>query len=328
MTISYNPTDKGARTNYPDLIERYIRDGNITAEEIFDLLYNFKKENYWRKYFDLLFNTLGISNENIAHMDMSFYPYRTFNDYLNHKNIDDTYKFLKQVVEMLSGQLEYIFIDGANNKDIVDIFVKDYSIINKTSLPINSGKEHLLYIYKHHTRNTWLIYYACFLYGQTRPSEYYVKKLADHIKSIISPSEKNKMKLCPKCELNPINDDEDLCEVCKNATHSSVKQNNSSQRARPFVQYNEDFIFICELTRCRDKIGYRAYNSENENVGIVFMTDDKRLSSYGDCELSFYPKYENRYGKYHRFTINGGKLKWDVLCARLRKNSKYKCHID
>ncbi len=185
LTISYNPTDKGARTNYPEQIARYNINGSFDSKEIFDLLYHFKKENYWRKNYDLLFNTLGISSENIAHMDVSFFPYKSFNDYLKNKEIDDTYKFLLKTISLLSNNLKYIFIDGARNKNITNLFIQDYALIDNALLPINSGQPHKLYIYKHKTQSTFLIYYACFLYGCTCPNENYVKKLAEYIKGII-----------------------------------------------------------------------------------------------------------------------------------------------
>lgn len=328
LTISYNPTDKGARENYPEQVARYIKNGNLDAEEIFDLLYDFKKEKYWRKSYDLLFDTLGIADENIAHMDVSFFPYRTLNDYLSNKDIDDTYKFLLKAIELLSDNLQYILIDGAKNKNIVDLFIKDYMLIDRALLPINSGAPHKLYIYKHKTLPTILIYYECFLYGFTCPKEYYVKKLAEYIKNTVDNTGRKKtdMKLCPKCELNYIADTEELCSLCKTPS----KNSGSSQvhRARTTKLFDEDFTFSNEAAAYRGKNGYVAYDSQGNKVGIVYMTDDKRSPSYGYCELCIYPAYQSRYGEWRRFTSYGCRLKWDVLCERLKNEPKYICHID
>lgn len=184
LTISYNPTDKGARLNYPNLLAKYKCGETISANEIYDLLYNFKKETYWRDNYDLLFKQTGIESEFISHMDMSFFPYRTFNDYLNYKIIDKSYEFLFKTIEMLGSQLKYILIDGSKNADILPVFLSDYTIIDYTKIPINSGKSHPLQIYKHKTLPTYLIYYGCQIYGQTCPAKEYVIKLGEYIKSM------------------------------------------------------------------------------------------------------------------------------------------------
>lgn len=184
LTISYNPTDKGAKTNYPEQVARYIRQGSLPAEEIYDILYNFKKEYYWRKYYDILFEALGIPDENVAHMDVSCFPYEKLEKKFRFATCDDTVKFLLKTIELLSSNLEYIFIDGAKNRDILSLLKKDYVFVSSESIPINSGKPHNLLIYKHKSLNIKLIYYGCFLYGQTCPSEYHVNKLAEYISSI------------------------------------------------------------------------------------------------------------------------------------------------
>lgn len=188
LTISYNPTDKGARLNYPRLLAKYKRGESISANGIYDLPYDFKKETYWRDNYDLLFKQIGIESEFISHMDISFFPYRTFNDYLNYKVIDKTYDFLFKTIELLGNQLEYILIDGSRNADILPVFISDYSMIDYVKLPINSGKPHPLQIYKHKAQSTYLIYYGCQIYGQTCPAKEYVIKLAEYIKSVTQKS--------------------------------------------------------------------------------------------------------------------------------------------
>ncbi|MCH5159179.1 MAG: hypothetical protein J1F33_08300 [Clostridiales bacterium] len=181
LTISYNPTDKGAKTNYPEQVAHYIKHGFLPAEEIYEILYNFKKEYYWRKNYDLLFRALNIPEESIAHADVSIFPYISLNTYFRFAAYDDTVKFLLKTIDLLSDNLEYIFIDGAKNRNILSLLKSDYIFACKDSLPINSGKPHDLLIYKHKVRKTKLIYYGCFLYGATCPSEEYVKSLATRI---------------------------------------------------------------------------------------------------------------------------------------------------
>lgn len=327
LTISYNPTDKGAKTNYPDLLSRYARNKFGSAEEIFDLLYNFKKETCWRKYYDLLLGTLGISSEHIAHMDVSFFPYKTFSDYLNNKSKDDSYRFLQKAIELLSDNLQYILIDGARNEGIVKLFEKDYMLANRAYLPINSGKSHELKIYRHKTLPTKLIYYKCFLFGQTCPSEDCVINLAEFIKTAVSDKENLNMKKCPKCELNYIAGDTEMCSECLKAL-TIVKDNTKSHKPHPVLQFKEEFTFRNEKGECDGLRGYKAYNSKDDNVGIVFMTNDKRIPAYGNCELCIYPKFRYRYGHYHRIKSHGGSIKWETLCTSLKTHSIYKCYID
>ena len=184
ITLSYNPTDKGARTNYPYYVRQYTQNGYLDTNTILDILYNFKKEEYWRKNYDLIFNIIGIDEEEIAHMDVSFFPYKTLNDYKNLEYLDDTKQFLLKTVDLLSNQLKYIFIDGARNRDILyKIINKDYSLIDRTQLPVNnSGHYHDLLIYKHNIKDLYVIYFGCFLYGSTCPSSEKMKSLAYYIK--------------------------------------------------------------------------------------------------------------------------------------------------
>lgn len=135
------------------------------------------------------------------------------------------------------------------------------------------------------------------------------------------------MKLCPKCELNYINDNDELCTVCK-VPSKTLSGDSQMHKTRTSVYFNEDFTFVNEMYAYRGKIGYKAFNFDGDNVGIVFMTGDKRSPSFGHCELCIYPTYQSRYGEWHRFTSYGCRLQWEVLCNRLKTNSSYKCHID
>lgn len=185
LTISYNPTDKGARTNYPAQVAKYQAQGHLPTEEIYEILYNFKKENYWRKNYDIIFNTLGVDNQNVAHMDISFFPYSDFQYFLKNVDVDDTREFLYKAIDLLSDQLKYILVDGAKNKKILQYLIGDYNLIKVDSRPINGGAPHELRIYRHKTKDITLIYYACFLYGQTCPKKTEVKKLAEYIAKTI-----------------------------------------------------------------------------------------------------------------------------------------------
>lgn len=96
----------------------------------------------------------------------------------------------------------------------------------------------------------------------------------------------------------------------------------------PSVYFQEEFIFTNELGYNRGKNGFQAYNSKGENVGIVFMSGDKRTPAYGHCELCMYKPYYNRYGEWHRIQSRGGRIKWDKLCDILKEKETHKVFID
>ena len=186
LTLSYNPTDKGARTNYKYYVDQYIEYGKLDTNTILDILYNYKKEVYWRKNYDIIFNYLGFQEDEISHMDVSFFPYKTLDSYKKFELLDDSYKFLLQTIKLLDGQLKIIFVDGAKNKDIICKIMStgDWRPIYETAIAINgNNKKYDLLIYK--CNSTYLIYYGCFLYGATCPSHNQIMEIARHIKSII-----------------------------------------------------------------------------------------------------------------------------------------------
>lgn len=182
ITISYSPTDKGARTNYKAELEKYKKDkSSMSSEAIYDLLYNFKKEVYWRKRFDTILEALGVPDENIAHLDMSSFPYA--NDLFRqwYQNIDQTYKYVLDAIDILKEQLEFIIIDGKDNYKIVQKYFSNYSLIAETTIPVNKrNRSSSLKIYRN--QNTVLIYFGTFLYGQTCVSNDCINKIICYVK--------------------------------------------------------------------------------------------------------------------------------------------------
>ena len=133
------------------------------------------------------------------------------------------------------------------------------------------------------------------------------------------------MKKCPKCEVNWIKDDEELCAVCLKDMFPAKTQ---VHQIRPNVYFNELFIFKTGDYFYDGKHGFRAYNSQGEHVGIVFMTDDDRGPAYKHCELHCFPEYYSRYGEWHRITSHGNRISWEFLCNVLKTQKEYPCFID
>ena len=132
------------------------------------------------------------------------------------------------------------------------------------------------------------------------------------------------MKKCPKCEMNWIEDNEELCSVCL----QEMKPVKAQIHETSFAYFHETFTFKSESCRYDGKYGFEAYNSKGEHVGIVFMTDDKRIKAYGYCELHFFPQYRERYGEWHRIKSHGNRIAWDFLCNQLKFKNEYTCYID
>ena len=187
LTVSYNPTDDGANKSYKNYVEQYKKDGKLDTNTILDILYNFKTEKTkWRNMYNIIFPHLGFNIDEIAHMDVSFFPYKDPKYYQINETIDDSNKFLLEAIKLLNDQLKIIFVDGKDNKSIIYKIMQDdeWHLIDKTAIAVNKkNKEYELSIYKRNS--TYLIYYGCFLYGATYPSKEQAIKIADHIKEVI-----------------------------------------------------------------------------------------------------------------------------------------------
>ena len=136
------------------------------------------------------------------------------------------------------------------------------------------------------------------------------------------------MKLCPKCNLNWIEDYKEFCTICANSESSISNNGIGGGGKHPAAYFQEEFTFTNEKIFYRGKVGFKAYNSKGQNVGLVFMCDDKRTPAYEHCELCMYPAYYNQYGEWHRITSHSGRIKWSKLCEILKQNTKYKVFID
>lgn len=264
-------------------------------------------------------------------MDVSFFPYRTFKDYLNNKEIDDTYQFLLQTIKILSDNLEYILIDGARNKDIVNFFMQDYVLVDYTMLPINSNKSHRLYIYKHKTQSTFLIYYECFLYGLTCPSEHYVEKLAKYIKQaqgkqsniskfgefaangniILSNADKALPIIQAKQEYKKNNEQKLIKPKSVKSASFIIKYGNSPETIRPLLHINngDKCILVFDNKVC---------------VGVVWEHyDSKNSEAMGQAEIRFFERYRNSYGLWHRMFVNEQRISYDRLQSALNESNEY-----
>ena len=116
--------------------------------------------------------------------------------------------------------------------------------------------------------------------------------------------------------------------VTKEKTSAGQTSNKKPTKLHVRKPLCETFTFTDELTHHHKADAYKAYNSANENVGYVFMTDDQRTPAYGHCELHFYPDYQDRYQEWRRMTSNGERIKWETLCEKLKAEGRCEYFVD
>lgn len=137
-------------------------------------------------------------------------------------------------------------------------------------------------------------------------------------------------KKCPVCDMNWIDESEEICSVCaEERNHSTVSRGGANKKGNPPNRDKELTVTIVEvLGVARGKVGYLAYDKNNRNVGVVFMSDDKRTARYGNSELCFYEKYESELGSWRTIKINGGYFLFERLKEILSREGKYVCTTD
>lgn len=297
LTISYNPTDKGARTNYPYLIDEYLKNG-LSSEKIFETLYTFKKENQWRKNYDLIFGCLGFDvNEEIAHMDVSFFPYSSFDNYMLYQQIDTTHTYLLNTIELLGSQLKYIFIDGARNRGILDKLSHNFILHKRLKARNNNNsKKYDLLIYKHKDRDLFMVYYGCFLYGSTCSSTECVREIA---KLIQENTEQQRIQI--KCTE----------EVKKGMHKFTIKNGNSPETVGYPVKISsgDHCMLVFDDKECVEVV-WKHYDSKNSEA-------------IGQAEIRFFDKYRNEYGLWHRMFVNDQRLMYDCLQNEVNSKNEY-----
>ena len=99
-------------------------------------------------------------------------------------------------------------------------------------------------------------------------------------------------------------------------------------REKAKSKFSENITFKKIKNIYRGKNGFLAFNSNNEEIGIVFMGDDKRSKSYGYCELCIFKNYKEKYGEWHRIKSNGLRIEWSTLCSILEEKGKYEIFVD
>lgn len=137
-------------------------------------------------------------------------------------------------------------------------------------------------------------------------------------------------KKCPTCDMNWIKESEEICSVCaEKRSPSTWNRGGANKKGNPPNRDKELTVTIVQaMGFARGKVGYLAYDKNNRNIGIVFMSDDKRTARYGNSELCFYETYESELGSWRTIKINGGYFPFERLKEILSRQEKYVCTTD
>lgn len=135
-----------------------------------------------------------------------------------------------------------------------------------------------------------------------------------------------KYKKCPICEINYILENEEKCEVCKEKI--MYDKNNIVNKGRKTNPIAEKFTFKNEKVFYRGKNGFQAYNEKGENVGLVYMCDDKRWAAYGKCQLCIYGEYQKEYGQWRIVKSHGAFFDWVELCNYFTSKESVVMYLD
>ena len=137
-------------------------------------------------------------------------------------------------------------------------------------------------------------------------------------------------KKCSVCDINWIDESAEICAVCaEERGHSTGSRYGANKKGNPPNRDKELTVTIVQaLGVARGKVGYLAYDKNNRNIGVVFMSDDKRTTRYGNSELSFYEKDESELGSWRTIKMNGGYFPFEKLKEILSRQGKYVCTTD
>lgn len=73
------------------------------------------------------------------------------------------------------------------------------------------------------------------------------------------------------------------------------------------------------------KNGYKTYDAQGRNIGIVFMSDDKRTKRYGNAEIMFLKEYREEFGRWRIIRLNGQYTDYKRLEGILQQRNEYVC---
>ena len=128
-------------------------------------------------------------------------------------------------------------------------------------------------------------------------------------------------------ELSTINKKENVIEFSKPLAHTHHFQ----QKHKPltFCSINT-FVFKKEIgyNKIKNKTGFLTFDKAGRNVGVTFMNDDERRSSYGQAEICFFDEYKGEFGEWRLIFIDKVRLSFERLESVLIQHESFEATID
>ena len=123
-------------------------------------------------------------------------------------------------------------------------------------------------------------------------------------------------KKCPRCDLNWIDEKEDLCEVCKKELGIGVYKTKSTYPS-PFPMEitikQSDTDTIKPLGNNPGREGYILYGADGTAYGVVFHTFEGTDREQDRVEIRYYNDLTDQYGFWHRLDLPTGEFRWSYL---------------
>ncbi len=137
-------------------------------------------------------------------------------------------------------------------------------------------------------------------------------------------------KKCPVCDMNWIDEFAKICSVCaEKGSHNVGSRGGANKKGNPPNRDKELTVTIVQARGVvRGKVGYLVYDKGDRNIGVAFMSDDKRTARYGNSELCFYEQYELEHGSWRTIKINGEYFPFERLKEILNKQERFVCTTD
>ena len=117
----------------------------------------------------------------------------------------------------------------------------------------------------------------------------------------------------------------------KNSANSSSVKTHNHQNHKP-ISYSpfNTFIFTNKIgyNKAKNKTGFMTYDKTGRNIGVTFMNDDKRRSSYGQAEICFYDEYKEDFGQWRLISIDKVRLSFERLKSILSQHESFETIVD
>ncbi len=112
---------------------------------------------------------------------------------------------------------------------------------------------------------------------------------------------------------------------------SSLVTRPQTQNHKPISYCSiNTFVFKKETgyNKSKRKFGFLVFDKSGRNIGVTFMNDDKRRTSFGQAEICFFDEYIGEFGEWRLISIDKERLSFEKLSKKLEEQGFYEVTID